>query len=102
MTNIEVSTKQNAASEAVDTALTINWDGMSADDVQALAQQALVVKWQAQKRKSGTIPAAETINATDYKVGSRAPKKSLEETVASLPDDQKAALIAKLQALLAK
>lgn len=102
MTTTTVSTKPNAGADAIETNLTINWGGMSPEEVQALAQQALIVKWQAQQRKSGSIPADATVNATDYKVGARAPRKTLEEQVASMGDADKAALIAKLQAMLAK
>jgi len=96
---MKVSTKLNASAEKTDTNLTINWAGMTPEDVQALAQQALIVKLQGQWRRDGAIPAEATVNATDHKVGSRAPKKSLEETVASLSADDRTALIARLLAM---
>lgn len=99
---MKVSTKLNAASEKKDTELTIVWDGMDAEDIKALAQQALIVKWQGQKRRDESIPDAETIKAVDYKVGTRAPKKSLAEQVEGMSSDDRAALIEKLLAMQSK
>ena len=77
-TKAEITTKADARSEKVVTNLTIDWTGMSADDVQALAQQALVVKLQSAWRANG-IPAGEhTVKASDHKIGVRAPRKPVD------------------------
>ena len=100
-TSLTVSTKVTKDAEApIKTDLTINWEGMTPEDIRAMAQAALVVKWQAKARQDG-IPTACTINATDYRVGTRAPKKSLVDQLAALPPADRAALIAKLQESLA-
>ena len=52
-TTVEVDTRPSAGAEAVTTNLTIDWADMSPEDVQALAQQALVVKLQGKWRKDG-------------------------------------------------
>lgn len=99
-TTTEVATKPAAGAEAVTTNLTINWAGMTDADLQALAQQALIVKAQGAWRKSG-IPAGDfTLNAVDFKVGSRrAPQpKDLATLIAALSPEEKAALLAKLAA----
>jgi hypothetical protein len=96
-TNTEVATRPAAGAEAVTTNLTINWEGMSEDDIRALAQQALVVKLQGMWRKS-TIPAGDhTVNAVDHKVGvRRAPQpKDLATLLAALSPEDRAALLAK-------
>jgi hypothetical protein len=99
-TTAEVSTKPNAESEAVITNLTLNWDGMTAEDIQALAQQALIVKLQGGWRKNGIPQGDFTVNVVDHKVGARAPRGPVN--VAALIDkmspEEKAALLAKLQA----
>lgn len=97
LTNIEVSTKADARAEATTTNLTIDWEGMSPEDVRALAQQALVVKLQSGWRKNG-IPDAVTVKAVEHKVGARQPRKApdLLALVGSLTPEQKAALLAKL------
>jgi len=97
-TNTEVSTRPAAGEEAVKTNLTLNWEGMTPEDLQALAQQALIVKLQGSWRK-GTIPTDVTVNVVDHKVGTRAPKKSLVEQVATMSAADRAALIAQLTAM---
>jgi len=97
-TNLTVKTKADARATAVETALTIDWEGMSADDIRALAQQALIVKVQSGWRANGIPEGEQTILATDYKVGARAPRKPADimSLVGQLTDEQKAALLAKL------
>ena len=96
-TAVDVDTRPAAGEEAVTTNLKIDWSDMSAEDVQALAQQALVVKLQGQWRKHG-IPAGEcTVKASDHKIGVRAPKtkQTLEQMLAALSPAERAALVAK-------
>lgn len=99
-TNIEVDTRPSAGADSVKTVLTINWEGMSQDDIVALAQQSLIVKLQAGWRKNG-IPAGEhSINAVDYKIGVRAKREpqTLENMLKALSADELKALIARLPA----
>ena len=96
-TNTNVETRPQAGQQAIETVLTIDWSDMTAEDVQALAQQALIVKLQGKWRKDG-IPNGEcTVKAADYKVGVRAPrtKQSIEQMVASLSAEERAILLAK-------
>lgn len=98
-TTTEVATKQNAGGEAVTTNLTIDWEGMTEDDVRALAQQALIVKLQGGWRKNGIPNGDFTVLATEHKVGVRAPRGPVDpvKLVATLSDEQKAALLKMLQ-----
>ena len=96
----KVETRPQAGQQAIETALTIDWSDMTAEDVQALAQQALIVKLQSQWRKNG-IPAGEcTVKAADHKIGVRAPKtkQTLEQMLAALSPEERAALVAKFSA----
>ena len=96
----EVKTKPDARAEAVTTNLTINWEGMTEDDVRALAQQALVVKIQGGWRKNG-IPAGDhEVNAADFRAGVRAPRSApdIAALIGKLSPEEKAALLAKLTA----
>ena len=71
---------------------------MEAEDIRALAQQALIVKLQGNWRK-GDIPTGDhTVNAVDYKIGVRAARTpaSLSTMIEKLSDAERAALIAKL------
>lgn len=88
---------------AIETDLTIDWEGMSDAEVQALAQQALVVKLQGGWRSNG-IPTAATVKAADHKVGARVPKAApvtIESLIEAAKSDpvKKAELIARLQAV---
>lgn len=100
VTTTIVTTRPAAGAEGIDTNLSINWEGMSEDDVRQLAQQALVVKLQAQWRKNG-IPVGDLeIRATDYRPGTRATKTkpSIESMLSALSPAEKQALVAKLLA----
>lgn len=95
-TNAIVSTKPAQGEAPIKTNATINWDECTPEDIRALAQQALIVKLQGKWRKEG-IPAEATVNVKDHKVGARAPKKTLLESVATMTNEEKAALLAMLQ-----
>lgn len=100
ITTTIVTTRPAAGAEGIDTNLSINWEGMSEDDVRQLAQQALVVKLQAQWRKNG-IPSGDLeIRAADYRPGTRATKTkpSIESMLSALTPAEKQALVAKLLA----
>lgn len=99
ITSTTVKTKPDARAEAIETAVEINWEGMTEDDLRALAQQTLVIKLQGGWRKNG-IPTECKVTATDHKVGARAPRKpaDLAVLIGKLSADEKAALLAKLTA----
>lgn len=96
---VEVKTKADARSEAVTTQLEIDWTNMTREDLIALAQQTLVIKLQGGWRKNG-IPAECKVDATEHKVGARAPRKpaDLAVMIGKLSAEEKAALLAKLTA----
>ena len=99
-TSTNIQTKVNKDATAVTTALTINWDGVSQEDMQKMAQQALIVKLQGNlRRDENGIPTELTVNASDYKVGTRVAKAKVDPLAAimALPSDERAAFIAKLQ-----
>jgi hypothetical protein len=96
-TNTNVQTRPEAGKEAVTTNLTIDWEGMTEDDLRALAQQSLIVKLQGQWRR-GVIPTELTVKAIEHKVGVRGPrtKADLMTQVKSLSAEDKARLLALL------
>lgn len=100
ITTTIVTTRPAAGAEGIDTNLSINWEGMSDDDMRQLAQQALVVKLQAQWRKNGIPNGDLEIRATDYRPGTRATKTkpSIESMLGALTPEEKQALVAKLLA----
>lgn len=95
-TFVTASTKVNNVSHKSN--VTINWDGMTVDDLQALAQRAIVIRKQNADRTAGVVPEASyMIKATDYKIGVRIgkPQLSAEQMLAALSEEDRAALIAK-------
>ena len=59
--------------------LTLDWDGLSEDEMRALAQRSIVIAWQNEHRTAnkgeGSWPSENpTVKATDYRIGhTRAP-----------------------------
>lgn len=56
--------------------LTIDWDGLTEDEMRALAQRSIVIAWQNRHRVAnegaGEWPSENpTIKATDYRLGQR-------------------------------
>ncbi len=104
---VKVSTKTNATAPAVDTELTIDWEGMTREDERALARQSIVIKWQGKRRDKkgtkknpepvkGSVPKVDSIKAADYKVGTKVakPKKSIQELFAELSPEQQREFLA--------
>ena len=65
-----VSTKQDKDSSAKQTAFTVDFTGMLAEQYQAMAMAFLTVKRQGRWRQKG-IPATETIKAVEHVPGTR-------------------------------
>lgn len=84
---MKVSTKLDKTATEQTTELSINWDGMTPEDIKALAQGALIVKLQGGWRRAKVIPATAAINAVDHKVGTRAPKVSPLEALKAMDKD---------------
>lgn len=91
---IVVSTKQDKDAPAKRTNITINYpDGIPAWLLDGY-ESFLVVKLQGQWRNKG-IPATLEVNAQDYAPGTRAKPMTVEEALAALTPEQRAALLAK-------
>jgi hypothetical protein len=97
VTTTTVDTKPTKDAEAVTTELSINWEGMTSEDVQALAQQALIVKLQSGWRKNGIPQGAHEVKAVDHKVGVRAPRQptDIAAMLRALSPEDRAAVLAK-------
>lgn len=99
-THVTASTRINGVSHKSN--VTINWDGMTEDDVQALAQRSLIIKKQNADRVAGIVPESSyTLLASDYKIGTRVVKAplTLDQILAAIPADERAKMI---EAALAK
>lgn len=93
-TFVTASTKINNVSHK--SHVTIDWSGMTDDDVQALAQRSLVIRKQNADRTKGVVPPERyTIKATDYKIGARTPQAPMDprEALAKLSPEEALALL---------
>lgn len=94
-TAIEVDTRASKDADSIKTNLTIDWDGMTEEDLRALAQQQLIVKLQGAWRKNGIPEGDHTVKASDYKVGVRAkrePANAAALLAAMSPDERRKVL----------
>ena len=99
MSTFTVSTKVDASSEAVKTALTIDFSEVTREQLEAIATQAIVVKWQSQVRRAG-IPSEAKIDARQYTPGTRAVQAPVNilQMVTKMTAEEKQRLLEKLQA----
>lgn len=78
--------------------VTIQWEGITLDQLQALAQRSIIIRKQNEDRVTGVIPeSAYTIKASDYVIGTRKSKtpESIESLLGKLSPEERAALLAK-------
>lgn len=77
MNKTTVNAKITIKGETKQFALSIDWEGMQPEEVQALAQRSIVIAYQNRKRianeGNGEWPTSETpsIRAVDYRLGTR-------------------------------
>lgn len=71
MTKRSVSTKADENSEAVVTQVTFDWSGVTTEEVQQLAEQALTVKVQSSWRRNGIPTGDVTVKVAEHKPGTR-------------------------------
>jgi hypothetical protein len=59
--------------------VTIDWTGITDEDMQALAQRSIIIKKQNADRLNEVIPPTSyTIKAVDFRIGARAPKQPVD------------------------
>ena len=96
-THVSASTKINKVAHKSN--VTIDWTGMTDDDLQALAQRSILIRWQNANRLQEVIPEANcTLKAVDYRIGVRTARLvnlTPEQMLAALSPEERAALIAK-------
>lgn len=99
-----VRTKLNKDDKSpVITALTIDWEGATAEMLKAPAADSLVITWQGQARRAKKIPAQATLVAKDFiaRMGARMGPVTVEGTAAmaaTMKPEEVNALIEKLRA----
>lgn len=99
MTNVTAKTKIDARAESATlTAVTINWDNTSLDDIKALATRTIVIAAQSGWRKDGAVPAEVTLDANDYANPTRAPRKpaDIKALFAKMTAEERAEFLASI------
>jgi len=94
MENTQTKSRCKIGDVTYKSVVTIIWDDCTVEDVQALAAQKVVNKFQQQAREDNK-PVAETITlyARDYKQGLRRAAQTPEQILAALSEDQLIALM---------
>lgn len=88
-TQVDCSTKIDGTSYK--TNLTIDWSGMTPRDLQEIAEGRIVIRFQDENRRKGTIPDKEVaLKATDFRVGTRRKSEPMtpEQALAKLSPEQ--------------
>ncbi len=89
MNNTQTKARCKVGDTTYKSVVTIDWEGCSVEDVQALASQKLVNKVQTEQREAGKpIPEAYTIKAADYKQGVRKPAMTGEQILAAMSEEE--------------
>lgn len=96
-TFVSASTKVSGVSHKSN--VTIDWTGMTDDDLQALAQRSIIIRKQNADRLAGVVPEdSYVLKAVDYRIGVRTARPvnlTPEQMLAALSPEERAALIAK-------
>ena len=106
MTNVTAKTKIDARAEtATLTAVTINWDNTSLDDIKALAARTVVIAAQSQWRKDGVVPSEVTLDANDFANPTRVRTQksnidTLRAALAKMAPEEREAELAKIKMML--
>lgn len=62
----EVNTRLTKDSDKQATVLTLNFEGVTRDQLIGLATSTLVIDWQAVQRTAGSIPAKDEVKVTEF------------------------------------
>lgn len=95
-----VNTKLDARSEKVQTALTLNFEGVTQEQLQDLAARSAIIAWQAKVRSEGAIPTEATFNVSECfetrKRGPVDPVQAARNALAKMSEEERAAFLASL------
>lgn len=98
--NKTVNTKLDARAEKVQTSLTLNFDGVTQEQLQELAARSAIIAWQAKVRSEGVIPTEATFNVAEVfekkPRGPVDPVQAARNALAKMTDEERAAFLASL------
>ena len=101
MTTTTTKTRLAQGTDAIETAVTINWETASIDDVRALATRTIIIAAQAQWRTAGAIPTSVTLDAHAFANPERTRKPqdavaAAKAALAKMSPEERAAFLASL------
>ena len=101
MTTTTTKTRLAQGTDAIETAVTINWETASIDDVRALATRTIIIAAQAQWRTAGAIPTDATLDAHAFANPERTRKPqdavaAAKSALAKMSPEERAAFLASL------
>ena len=101
MTTTTTKTRLAQGSDAIETAVSIDWENASIDDVRALATRTIIIAAQAQWRTAGAIPTSVTLDAHAFANPERTRKPqdavtAAKAALAKMSPEERAAFLASL------
>ena len=100
-TTTTTKTKLSSASDAVETAITIDWANATEADLRTLATRTIIIAAQAQWRTAGAIPTEATLDAHAFANPERTRKPqdavtAAKAALAKMSPEERAAFLASL------
>ena len=101
MTTTTTKTRLAQGTDAIETAVSIDWENASIDDVRALATRTIIIAAQAQWRTAGAIPTSVTLDAHAFANPERTRKPqdavtAAKAALAKMSPEERAAFLASL------
>lgn len=95
-----IKTRLNERADRVETKLTLNFDGVTTEQLHDLARRSAVIAWQSKVRAEGVIPTEATFNVTECfetrKRGPIDPVQAARNALAKMSEEERAAFLAQL------
>lgn len=95
-----IKTRLDARSEKVETKLTLNFDGVTEEQMKELASRSAIIAWQSKARAEGTIPTEATFNVAEVferkPRGPVDPVQAAKAALAKMSEEERAAFLASL------
>lgn len=97
-----IKTRVTKNGDAKETKLTVDFAGVTQEQLEELASRSIIITTQARYRIAGSVPDADTLNVADMLKRERAPAKQTPESLAAkilkLPAEERAAVMRMFEA----
>ena len=101
MTTTTTKTRLAQGTDVIETAVAINWENASVEDMRALATRTIIIAAQSQWRTAGAIPTSVTLDAHAFANPERTRKPqdavaAAKSALAKMSPEERAAFLASL------